>query len=165
MEWPMDEAVPVKQCLQVYKSAFLLNSLNNSGFGQLIIPALKFLTLFFYVNVTAFTVFCYWEKVDILPILMLTALFLTSASAIGVCSLVMSSIYNISSQFQRNMKQKIRVSEEKGIREIRIRELRSCQLVRCQIGSFYHMEGKAKLTLANTMVNCFVFMIVQHKMQ
>jgi hypothetical protein len=63
------------------------------------------------------------------------------------------------------MKQKIRVSEEKGIREIRIRELRSCQLVRCQIGSFYHMEGKAKLTLANTMVNCFVFMIVQHRIQ
>ncbi len=50
MEWPMHEAVLVKQCMQVYKSAFLLNSLNNSGFGQLFIPALKFLTLFFHVN-------------------------------------------------------------------------------------------------------------------
>ncbi len=76
----------------------------------------------------------------------------------------MSAIFDISSQFQWNMKKKIQACENKRIREVWYRELQSCQVVRCQIGNFYHMEGKAKLTLVDTMVNGFVFMVVQRNL-
>ncbi len=77
----------------------------------------------------------------------------------------MSGIYNISSQFQKNMEHKIQACEDKAMKEVMTKQLLSCQVIRFQIGNFYHMEGKAKLTLINTMVNVFVFMIVQRSKQ
>jgi hypothetical protein len=151
--------------LRVYRSAFLLNRLNNSAFGKLYIPAGKCLLVVFFINVPAFAVFCFWDQLDVISI----SAFCSVAAAVGpvifTCSSVMSKIYGISSQFQRNMEQKIQASGNKAMRNEWIRELRSCQVVRVQIGNFYHMEGKAKLTIVNTMVNWFVFMVVQQKLQ
>jgi hypothetical protein len=63
------------------------------------------------------------------------------------------------------MEHKAQACDSKLMRKVWMQELQSCQLVLVQIGNFYHMEGKAKLTLVNTMVNCFVFMIVKRKLQ
>jgi hypothetical protein len=76
-------------------------------------------------------------------------------------SIVMSRIFDIASEFQRNMELKIQACGNKRTEKVWLRELWSCQVIRCQIGNFYHMEGKAKLTLVDTMANIFVFMVVQ----
>jgi hypothetical protein len=142
----------------------LLNRLNDDSFGKFYIPVGKFLILIFYINIPAFAVFCYWEYLDLLSLSTLVFLFLSTVPILASCSLVMSAIFDISSQFQWNMKKKIQACENKRIREVWYRELQSCQVVRCQIGNFYHMEGKAKLTLVDTMVNGFVFMVVQRNL-
>jgi hypothetical protein len=160
-EWPLDAEVPLEQCLRVYRTAFLLNRFNDAAFGKFLIPSAKFMLLTFLVNVPAFVVFCYWNRLDVTSISTLAFFFAIALPILVSCTEVTSEIYNISSQFQQNMAQKVRASENKRMTPIWIRELRSCQLVRCQIGNFYHMEGKAKLTLVNTMVNIFVFMVVQ----
>ncbi len=157
--------IPVEQCLRVYKSAFLLNRLNDSAYGKLYIPSAKLLIIIFYINLPAFAIFCYWDQLDPFSISVFFAVFVTSAPVLVGCALVMSGIYNISSQFQRNMEPKIQAGARLGMKKAWMQELWSCQVVRCQVGNFYHMEGKAKLTLVDTMLNCFVFMIVQRKLQ
>jgi hypothetical protein len=158
-------AVPVEQCLRVYKSSFLLNRLNDAAFGKLYIPTAKFLILIFYINIPAFVIFCYWEHLDPFSICTFLAVFLASVPVLAGSALVMSEIYNISSQFKRNLMPKIQACENKAMKKVWKMELRSCQVVRCQVGNFYHMEGKAKLTLVDTMLNSFVFMVVQRKVQ
>jgi hypothetical protein len=149
----------------VYKSAFRLNGLHNAVFGKFYIPASKFMLLTFYINLPLFGVFCYWDKLDLPSISTLVVMFVTAVSLLVSCSHVMSAIYDISSQFQRNMKEKIKVSGDKIMRKVWLRDLRSCQLVRCQIWNFYHMERKAKLTMINTLVNGFVFLVVQRNLE
>jgi hypothetical protein len=166
IEWPLEQElnIPVEQCLRVYKSAFLLNRLNHAAFGKLFIPVGKFLMLTFDVNVPAFAIFCYWDSLDLPSISTLLVLMCLSGPMLVSSALVMSGIYDISSQFQRNMREKIQLcccGNNESQREVWLKELRSCQVARCQIGNFYHMEGKAKLTLVNTMLNIFVFMIVE----
>ncbi len=143
----------------------MLNELHNAVFGKFYIPLAKFLLVIFYINLPLFGVFCYWDKLDLPSISTLVAMFVTAVSLLVSCSLVMSAIYDVSSQFQRNMTQKIQVCEDKIMRKVWLRELKSCQLARCQIGDFYYMEGKAKMTIINTLVNGFVFLVVQHKLE
>ncbi len=164
-EWPLEAEFPVEQCLRVYRTAFLLNRLNDAAFGKFFIPVAKCMFLTFYINVPAFAIVCYWDRLDFLSISTLGLVFFLATPILVSCTLVMSRIYDISSQFQANMAKKVQTSKDKdnGTIQIWMRELRSCQLVRCQIGNFYHMEGKAKLTLVNTIVNAFVFMVVQRK--
>jgi hypothetical protein len=118
-----------------------------------------------YVNVPAFAVFRYWDSLDLISLSTLVLVFGASVPMLVSCSLVMTKIFDIASEFQKNMKQKIQVYENKRMKKIWLKELRSCQVVRCHIGSFYHMEGKAKLTLVDTMANIFVFMVVQREME
>jgi hypothetical protein len=158
-------SIPAWQCLRVYRSVFLLNRLNDAALGKLFIPAAKSLLLIFYINVPAFVVIRYWDQLDIISISTLIFVFGSALSVILTCSNVMSGIYNISSQFQKNMEHKIQACEDKAMKEVMTKQLLSCQVIRFQIGNFYHMEGKAKLTLINTMVNVFVFMIVQRSKQ
>jgi hypothetical protein len=42
-------------------------------------------------------------------------------------------------------------------------ELRSCPLISCKIGNFYHMEGKARLTLIDTLINGVVMILINNK--
>jgi hypothetical protein len=143
----------------------VLNRLNDAAFRRLFIPAVKFMILTIYVNVPAFAVFCYWDGLDLISISTLVLVFGASVPMLVSCSLVMSKIFDIASEFQRNMELKIQPCKNKRMKQVWLRELRSCQVVRCQIGNFYHMEGKAKLTLVDTMANIFVFMVVQREMK
>jgi hypothetical protein len=59
------------------------------------------------------------------------------------------------------MEEKIQRSRDKGMREVWGRELWTCQVVRRQIRNFYQMEGKAKQTLAQTRLNCFILIVVE----
>jgi hypothetical protein len=43
------------------------------------------------------------------------------------------------------------------------KEIRACQLIRCEAGGLYHTEAKARLTLAHSIVNGLVFLLVQEK--
>jgi hypothetical protein len=44
-----------------------------------------------------------------------------------------------------------------------VKEIRACQLIRCEVGGLYHMEVEAKLTLMHSVINGLVFLLVQHK--
>ncbi len=59
-EWPLDAEVPLEQCLRVYRTAFLLNRLNDAAFGKFLIPVAKSMFITFYINVPAFAIVCYW---------------------------------------------------------------------------------------------------------
>jgi hypothetical protein len=121
--------------------------------------------MLFYINVPAFVLICYWDQLDLFSICTFIVVAWSSAPVLFSSALIMSGIYNISSQFQRSLKQKIQACDNKAIKKVWLKELRSCQVVRCEVGNFYHMEGKAKLTLVDAMVNVFVFMVVQRKLQ
>jgi len=74
-------------------------------------------------------------------------------------ALVMSKIFSLSSQFQ--VQQKKNLNRLPLISRINLqRQLRSFPALKCQVGPFYHMEGKAKLTLADNMANGIAFMLV-----
>jgi hypothetical protein len=153
----------VDQCLKVYKSAFLLNRLNDAGLGRIFVPAGKAIILLVYINVSAFALFFYWDQLDLISTSTFFSLLAIDVPILVTSSIIMSAIYDISSKFQRNMHQKIQGCGNKALERVWFKELRSCQIVRCQIGNFYHMEGQAKLTLVHTMLNNFVFMVVQRK--
>jgi hypothetical protein len=155
--WPLDATVSVDQCQKVYKSAFLLNRLNDAGLGRLFIPAGKAIIMMVYINVPAVALFFFWDQLDIITISTFLSVLAVIVPILVTSSIIMSAIYDISYKFQRNMHQKIQGCGNKALRKVWSKDLRSCQIVRCQIGNFYHMEGKAKLTLVNTMLNALFF--------
>jgi hypothetical protein len=159
----MDATVPVDQCQKVYKSAFLLNRLNDAGLGRLFIPAGKAMILLVYINVPIVALFFYWNQLDIITIFTFLSVLAVTVPILVTRSTIMSAIYDISSKFQRNMHQKIQGCGNKAMRKAWSKDLRSYQIVRCRIGNFYYMEGKTKLVLVNTILNVFVFMVVQRK--
>jgi hypothetical protein len=86
----------------------------------------------------------YWDHLDLISI---STFFVVGGAAAPIllgCSLVVSAIFGISSQFQKNMEQKRQTYEDKPTRKVCIREVRSCQVLRFQIGNFYHMEGNER---------------------
>jgi hypothetical protein len=77
------------------------------AFSWLFIPSEKLMFLLFYINVPAFAIFCYWDKPDLLTISTFIAIFGATVPILVSCAIFMSSIYEISSQFERNMEKKI----------------------------------------------------------
>jgi len=83
------------------------------------------------------------------------ALFLVIGAAI-----LMTFVFNITSQFQRNIKSG--VQETKSISDkVELKQtVRSLPELKCKIGSFYHMEGKAKLTIVDKIAQGICFTLL-----
>jgi len=144
--------------IYVYRSIRLLNDMHNITFGSLYVPILKlliFLTLFITTyatvklrSVMAPVLFCFFL------IYMLDVFLFACPSAV-----IMSKIFSLSSQFHIQQAKKLGLLSPISRMDMR-RQLGSLPTLKCQVGPFYHMEGKAKLTLADNMTNGVAFVLL-----
>jgi hypothetical protein len=67
-------------------------------------------------------------------------------------AMIMSQVFNISIKFHINMKITLEQMETSE-RDLLKMKLRSMAVLKCQIGSFYYMESKAKLMLADNIAS------------
>ena len=76
-------------------------------------------------------------------------------------ALVMSSLYDISEKFSRNLLNiRIRFVENTRAESSLRRQLKSCAVIRFNVGGLYHMEAQAKLTMVQHVVSGIVFLLV-----
>jgi len=74
-------------------------------------------------------------------------------------ALIMSKIFNLSSQFQIQQAKRLGLLPPISRIDLR-RQLKSFPTLKCQVGTFYHMEGRAKLTLVDNMTHGIAFMLL-----
>jgi len=142
-----------------YRGIYILNRDFNLCFGSICIPFSK-LGLIFTFIFSLFAAVRLRKDLDGLSLVMTSVVAVTTACLILPISAIMSSLYDVSSRFKQNMLSILREMLNRKERQDAEGQLKSCPLIRCQIGSLYHMEAKAKLTLMQHVVNGFVFLIV-----
>jgi hypothetical protein len=77
----------------------------------------------------------------------------------------MSATYTSSLKFSKNIRKRIHALDNKEkSKALYLRQVRSCQLIRCQVGNMYHMEKRAKLRLVVSVLNGFRFLLIQRNM-
>ena len=75
----------------------------------------------------------------------------------------MSSMFDISSKFYLRLSPTIQLVPDPKAKGILERQLKSCPIIRCQVGNFYYMEAQAKLTVVHNILNGVMFLIVNTK--
>jgi len=163
IDWPKDDQKTIQTSLRHYRGIYLLSIDFNATVGKLMIPYLKLvLTVLFVVSFSA--LIRLHRELDIISVLMVTASSSACAALLVPTSLVMSSVYNISAQLSRNLSSKISSLENVTIAKKNCElEIASCRFVCCQVGNWYAMEAKAKLTLVHNIINGVVFCLVNMK--
>jgi len=142
-----------------YRGIYLLNQEFNFGFGKIFVPCLKILLIFVFIS-CLFAVVRFRTDLDGLSLTMISITLVTSASLTIPISIIMSSLYSASSQFKQHMIPVLSKISDKTVRKHIEGQLKSCPLIRCQVGNLYHMEAKAKLTMLEHVVNGYVFLMV-----
>jgi len=141
----------------------MLNEGFNLAFGTLLIPTVKLMGLVGLV-LSTFAVIRLRGELNTGSLLLMPLVGIGTASLLVPISLVMSSSYKISLNFERILtpliKQKLTNRETK---EGFARQLKSCPLIRCKIGNMYYMEARAQLTMLDSTVNGLVFLLVRTK--
>ena len=110
-----------------------------------------------------FTVVRRYEYLDHLSFMLLSGVTSATFIIIVPVTIIMSSLYDKSSQFCHNLSRKVHRGESKKSRQIFLYQLKSCPLIRYQVGGFYYMEAKAKLTLLHNILNGIVYLVVNVK--
>ena len=168
IEWPKCISQPSPSTIQIwilhYNGIQILNSVWNVAFGKIIVPFMKlFLILVFILCFFAWARLFHY--LDLLSSAFVVMTVLCSSALLVPMALVMSSLYAMSCCFYQNLHRKIRFAEEKKTEKTLKDQLKSCALIRCQIGSLYHMEARAKLTMIDNIVSGIVFMLVNVHVQ
>jgi len=145
-----------------YRGIDILSRNFNLGFGKLVLPFLKLLVVTVFIT-SFFAVTRLWSELNALSMLMLSVIAVASITLIIPISIIMSSSYDKSAKFQPNILPCIDMTQDLMEKKILRNQLISCSLIRCQVGSFYHMEAKAKLTLLQHIVNGIVYLLVNVK--
>ena len=151
--------VEVERRILLYKEVYMLNRDFNASFGKFLVPFLKlaFVLVFvmsFYASVRLYTAmngFSYSFAV---------LLECESFLLVGPMAMLMSSMFDISTQFFRHLPPRIQKIPGKVTRKICTANLKSCAVIRFQVGSFYYMEAQAKLTSMGYLVHGIVFLMV-----
>ena len=139
-----------------------MNTDFNLIFGKLIIPAIKLtLVLIFIFSFFAFVKL--FKDLDPISLSFVTLTTLTSVLELAPIVIVMSSVFDISTQFTRTLPLQIRLVENQKSRENFELDLKACAVIRCNVGSSYYMETEAKLTIFQYLVNGTVFLMVNAK--
>jgi hypothetical protein len=159
IEWPRDE-VSVERCFKVYRAVYLLNQLSNHSCGKLLIPVGKTLLSVLLITI-AFVLTCFWSQLDMVSIFSLLILFSGSLLLMIPTTQVMAELHICSCQMTRNLAPAIERMYPRS-KKIHLRMLRACLPIRCQVGSLYHMDPRAKLTLANILANNFATVLIHH---
>ena len=171
IEWPESfvpvssssaTSVEVERRILLYNGIHILNNDFNVAFGRLLIPFLKIALivlciLSFYGSVRLY------HNMD--PILYTFIVLVLSISVVFLVptAMVMSTMFDMSTQLPHQLSPKIKRIPDKTTRQICEANLKSCAVIRVQVGNFYHMEAKAKLTLMVHLVNGIVFLMVNLK--
>jgi len=83
-----------------------------------------------------------------------------SSGIIVPLSIILSSLFDISSQFQTNNLAIAQNIIGKNVKKQKQSEIKSCLPIRCEVGNMYYMEAKAKLRLLQHAVSGIVFLLV-----
>ena len=78
-------------------------------------------------------------------------------------AMVMFCLFDISSKFYKNLFLKILQITEKKTKRIVDANLKSCCVVRCKVGSLYHMEAKVTLITLHHVINALSFLLINVK--
>ena len=100
------------------------------------------------------------ENLDALSLILVTLICIAFVLVMPPTAFVMSSFFDFSAKFSSNLEPKIQRLPVKRMREILERQVKSCLLIRSQVGNMYHMEAKAKMTMIQNVVNGVVFLLV-----
>jgi len=147
-----------------YRGIQLLNQDFNKSFGTFIVPSLK-LTLLFVTILSFFAVVRLSHGMYVLLNVMMPIFTIIGIGLLFLVSANMSSLFDISEQFKRNCFRNIELISDKKARIHFMGQLKACSLIRGQVGSLYHMEARAKLTLIQHLVNGLVFVLVNVKVK
>jgi len=142
-----------------YRGIHILSNDFNLAFGKLIIPCLKLVLVMVFI-LASFAMVRLRNELDGLNFAFVLAVTVTTLGLILPISMIMSSLYDSSSKFQQNMLPVLNSISDEYERNLVQHQVRSCPLIRCQVGNLYHMEAKAKLTLLQHVVSGVVFLLV-----
>jgi hypothetical protein len=141
----------------------LYNNLHNTVFGSLLIPVIKLCAMvLIYLSVAATTIL----RSEIGPIIygMFLVYLIALILVIIPGALMMSTVYNISKKFKRNMEiGMLSVSKWEDEKVLMKMTLKSLPVMKSNIGSFYHMESNAKFTLLDNILRGIAFMLISFK--
>jgi len=131
----------------------------NIAFGKILIPYLK-------LAIVVVFMFCFFAIVrlvsamNILAFAMVLISFISCAVLLLPMAIMMSSLYDTSTQYRPNIAPMIEnISDRNTRKQVRC-QLKGCSLIRCQVGNMYHMEAKAKLTLLQNIVTGIACLLV-----
>ena len=149
-----------------YNGIHILNSVWNVAFGKILVPFMKIALIVVFI-LSFFSCSRLFQYLDFFPCLFVATYVISSSVMLVPITLVMSSLYAISCNFQQNLFPRIHSADEKKTAHTNIlkSQLKSCTLIRCQVGSLYHMEAKAKLTMIDNIVSGIVFLLVNVNVQ
>jgi len=131
----------------------------NLAFGKLAVPAAKIgmivVFMFAFMAVVRLR-----KEMDWLSLAMVTGFSAIVPALVIPMTVMMSKLYDISSQFKANMTPTVAgISDFKSKQDLS-GELKSCSPIRRQVGNLYCMEAKAKLTLLDQVVHGVIFLFV-----
>jgi len=143
--------------IHIYRFIRLLNDLHNIAFGSLFVPIIK-LICFLVLFVSTYATFKLRSVMSPVVFSFFLVYMLNVFVATFPGAVIMSKIFYLSSQFQ--IQQAGRFTRLPQISGLGVqRQLRSFPTLQSQVGPFYHMEGKAKLALADNMTHGIAFML------
>ena len=168
IEWPKCVPEPSPSTMRTwilhYKGIHILSSAWNVAFGKIIVPVMKLEIIIIFI-LSFFACSRLYQCLDLFVSLFGATCIIASLVMLVPMALVMSSLYAISCTFKQNLFPRIHLTDRKETERILKGELESCGLIRCHVGSLYHMEAKAKLTMIDHVVNGIVFLLVNINVQ
>ena len=165
IDWPTSRFWPVNLPLDIYighyRWIYLLNKTCNVTFGKLYIPFMKLFLILTFI-LCFFATVRVLEYLDLFILVFVLIVVLTSLLLLVPISIIMSSFFDISRVFSKNFSARINndTKETAIVKSMVVAQLRSCQVIRCEVGNVYYMEAQAKLTMLQHVVNGVVFLMV-----
>jgi len=140
----------------------MLTEYLNIAFGTLFIPAIK-LDVLIGLVISSFAVIRLRDELDALSSFLMHAILISTVVLIIPITMVLSSTYQISQQFNQALYPTRERITDRRTRDYFERQLKSCMLIRCKVGNMYYMEARAKLTMVDHTVNGLVCLLVNTK--
>jgi len=139
-----------------------MNDYINLAFGMLFFPFAKLIILVMFI-ISCFSLIRLRAELDAITFVLMITILSGAMISIVPVSYVTSRTYQISKDFKRNILPiSLQHTGNRSKNQLRS-QLKSCPLIRCKIGNFYHMEAQAKLTMLDRTVNGVVFLLVKVK--
>ena len=158
-----NDAVQIENHIVCYKGIIMLNRDCNLAFGRIFFPYLK-LSLSIFFIVTLFACIRLLHRLDFMTSVTMVLLVVAILTLLFPISIILSNMYDTSKDFSQNLSSCICNVSNIRTKKVLTRMLKSCDVIRTQVGNFYHMEAKAKLTMLSNIVNGVVFSLVNVEM-